>query len=119
MGVLHKCMLDLRNCVLCLPVSGTVVCIALNINMQVLWLGKEDVNVTWEPASSLPQAVVDEFEKGVECTAVQQNSDFYGQKTCTLHIETKTLQSSASKRPRTDRPVIQSNDGWVLLILIN
>ena len=79
--------------------------------MQVLWLGKEDVNVTWEPASSLPQAVV-------ECTAVQQNSDFYGQKTCTLHIETKTLQSSASKRPRTDRPVIQSNEGWVPLIPI-
>ena len=71
--MLHNCMLDLHNCVLCLPVSGTVVWVALNINMQVLTLGKEDVNVTWEPVSSLPQAVV-------ECTAVQQNSDFYGKK---------------------------------------
>ena len=110
--MLHNCMLDLHNYVLCLPVSGTVVWVALNINMQVLWLDKEDVNVTWEPVSSLPQAVV-------ECTAVQQNSDFYGKKTCTLHIETKTLQSSASKRLRTDRPVIQSNEGWVPLIPIN
>ena len=54
-GVLHNCMLDLRNCVLCLPVSGTVVCVALNINMQVLWLGKEDVNVTWEPLHLCPK----------------------------------------------------------------
>ena len=87
-------------------------CVALNTNMQVLWLGKEDVNVTWEPASSLPQAVVDEFEKGVECAAVQQNNDFYGQNTYTSRLR-------PSKRPRTDRPVIQSNEVWVLLIPIN
>ena len=57
--------------------SGTVLCAAMNRNMQALWLVKED---TWEPASSLHQAVVGEFQKGMECAAMQQKNDFYGQK---------------------------------------
>ena len=38
--------------------------------MQVLWLGKPDVAVTWEPVSSLPTAVIAEFEQGIQTEAV-------------------------------------------------
>ena len=38
--------------------------------MQVLWLGKPDIVVTWEPKSSLPTAVIAKFEQGIQTEAV-------------------------------------------------
>lgn len=81
------------------------------IGLQVLWLGKEDVKVTWEPASSLPQAVVSEFSKGVESTAVEQRSEHYGQETYTFLVKTKALDCQTQKKSRIYRPVVMSNDG--------
>ena len=42
------------------------------------WLGKPDVQVTWEPASSLPVAAIQKFEKGLLPKIVQHTSDHYG-----------------------------------------
>ena len=39
---------------------------------------KPDVQVTWEPASSLPVAAIQEFEKGLMPKVVQHTSDHYG-----------------------------------------
>jgi len=47
--------------------------------MQVLWLGKPDFAVTWEPESSLPTAVIAEFEQGIQTEAVQHVADCNGQ----------------------------------------
>ena len=41
---------------------------------QVLWLGMPDLHVTWEPASSLPTEAIEEYEKGIVSTPVQQSS---------------------------------------------
>ena len=83
-----------------------------NFEFQVLWLGKTDVHVTWEPESSLPQAAIDEFVAGAKCETVQQRSNRYGQEACTLLVEQPspvTLQQS--KRSKKDRPLLQSNTG--------
>ena len=34
--------------------------------IQVLWLGRPEIQATWEPAKSLPEGLVREFEAGVE-----------------------------------------------------
>ena len=46
--------------------------------MQVLWLGKPDFAVTWEPESSLPTAIIAEFEQGIQIEAVQHVADCNG-----------------------------------------
>ena len=33
---------------------------------QVLWLGKPELEVTWESAASLPPTIIEEFEEGVQ-----------------------------------------------------
>ena len=58
----------------------------------VVWLGKPDV--AWEPASSLPVAAIQEFEKGLMPKLVQHTSDHYGHGTSTI-----------------DRPVVESSIG--------
>jgi len=47
--------------------------------MHVLWLGKPDIAVTWEPESSSPTAVIAEFEQGIQTEAVQHVADCNGQ----------------------------------------
>ena len=78
----------------------------------MLWLGKPDICVTWEPESSLPQAAIHEFEMDAKCETVQQRSNRYGQETCTLLVEqTPLVTVEQSKRPKKDRPLLQSNSG--------
>ena len=81
--------------------------------MQVLWLGKPDVAVTWEPVSSLPTAVIAEFEQGIQTEAVQHVADCNGQWVSTLGVAYTGDQGDTTKQPRIDRPVIGKTTGWV------
>lgn len=38
----------------------------------MLWVGKPDLEVTWEPVSSLPKAVIEEFENKIVVEAIEQ-----------------------------------------------
>ena len=67
--------------------------------------------MTWEPASSLPVAVIQEFEKGSMPKAVQYSSDCYGHGTSTIIVEESTFESTPSKKIRTDRPVVECSIG--------
>ena len=82
---------------------------------KVLWLGKEDIKVTWEPASSLPETVVSAFNSGEECKAVEQMTQQYGQEACTLSVESNPVDAQFPKKSRRDRPVLESNDGCVCI----
>ena len=77
----------------------------------MLWLGKPDVQVTWEPASSLPVAAIQEFEKGLMPKIVQHTSDHYGHGTSTIAVQEDTCESPPTKKPRPDRPVVESSIG--------
>lgn len=50
-------------------------------------LSNQDLPVTWEPQSSLPQAaIIDEIKMGIKSKAVQQRNNHYRQEigTCSL-----------------------------------
>ena len=82
---------------------------------QVLWLGKPNIEVTWELAESLSTAVIEEFESGVQAEAVSETEAHYGYRMTTLRAVTtetsSTFKQQVSKRPRKERPVVESNTG--------
>ena len=65
--------------------------------------------MTWEPESSLPPAVVEEFECGIQAEVVQHTENSCGQNITTLGVSKS--QGDGSKRPRIDRPVIEKTTG--------
>jgi len=52
--------------------------------LQVLWLGYSEADCTWEPASSLPVAMVTEYEEGVKRDLITDNYTSGGQTLCTM-----------------------------------
>lgn len=84
--------------------------LCLNV-FQVLWLGMPDVHITWEPASSLPAEAIEEYEKGLVSTPLQQSGNHYGHETCTLVVARGTEGSHRVKKSRTERPLAQESGG--------
>lgn len=74
----------------------------------MLWLGKEKCAVTWEPAGNVPDAIIEEFERGtmVEITD-QVTASGLGQEMHTLTVTPKTAPPSPAKL----RPVIKQSEG--------
>ena len=54
--------------------------------VKVLWLGRSEVEVTWEPASSLSSQLIKKFEDGIACELVEATSTSYGRRTSTLAV---------------------------------
>ena len=82
--------------------------------MQVLWLGKPEIEVKWVPATSLPKSLIDEYEDGRRTEGVQYCTDAYGQQTYTLETTCSPQYSGTSnKKPRRERPVVEETKGWV------
>ena len=78
----------------------------------MVWLGKPELQVTWELASSLPQSVIDEFEHNVESEVVTHTDIQYGQKKSFITLSTKPLPDEcATKKLRRDRSVLDANTG--------
>ena len=76
---------------------------------KVLWLGRPEVDVTWEPASTLSANLIKEFEDGIVSEAVEMSNDSYGQHTSTLEVESHGL--SPTKKRKRNRPILESNTG--------
>ena len=62
--------------------------------LKVLWLGRPEVEVTWEPASTLSVKLIKEFEDGIVSEAVETSNDLYGQQTSTLGVESNERSTS-------------------------
>ena len=73
--------------------------------------GKPELEVTWESAASLPPAIIEEFEKGLELQVVTRTDIQYGQEKCVLSVTTNKPDDIALKKPRLERPVINENTG--------
>lgn len=68
---------------------------------QVAWLGRAE-QMTWEPASTLPQALIDEFESGVVSTEAIITDTKFGVVHHTLVVGTSSAtDSSPPKRRKT------------------
>lgn len=79
----------------------------------MLWLGRSEVHVSWEPESSLPQSVVREFETGQKMQTVTNTADSYGLVSCTLVPLASSVGSPITKKARTEeqRVIIDENTG--------
>lgn len=80
-------------------------------------MGKEQCAVTWEPAQNVPNAVIEEFERGsVAVVTDHVTPSGIGQTTHTLTVSPSQSPSTAVPRgPLADRPVIKESEGYVKL----
>ncbi len=66
----------------------------------MLWLGLSENASTWEPESSLPSTLVENFQAGITTEADALTEKLYG---CTSTILTVASQPPAAKRPMIER----------------
>ena len=83
---------------------------------QVLWLGKERCDVTWEPAENVPSAIIEEFERNAMST-VKESIELtgVGQKIHTLTFDVNNSHTSTLQQSRT---VVKESDGLVKYISV-
>lgn len=78
----------------------------------MLWLGKPDVEVTWEPAESLSKEVIEEYEKGIRSEVETKTTIQYGQEKSILAVnKDDILQETTAKKTRVERTVIKNSSG--------
>ena len=80
---------------------------------QVLWLGRPQCYATWEPASSLPHRLVDEFTAGLEAELQVDNVPMYGHISSTVTVAQQSSDSQKSKRQRQERPCHDELEGYI------
>lgn len=75
---------------------------------QVLWLGREQCSMTWEPASNVPTEIIREYEKGMISKVTDTvSSTGIGQTVHTLSV----TASQSCQNSTTVRPVVKESDG--------
>ena len=63
------------------------------------WLGESLSRCTWQQASSLPAALIDDFEKGAELDVVDSTLKTSGQALHTLSVSRKLPQTPSTPLP--------------------
>lgn len=82
--------------------------------MQVAWLGRDRTTATWEPESSLPRILIDEYEAGVVREVHDITHTSCGQTVHTL-ASTTADDEPTPKRPRVvDSQLVSAPTGYVL-----
>ena len=77
--------------------------------LQVLWLGKEECKVTWEPEENVPPSIVKEFKQGLLSFATEEvHSSGLGQ---TMHTLTVSHQHSSAVPSIGRKRLVPENEG--------
>ena len=83
------------------------------MSYKVLWLGMDDCHTSWEQEEVIPTAVLKEFEMQTSVNINEICSDNIGHTLHTLSITAKEkLQPETPKKPKSDRIVLEENDGY-------
>lgn len=78
----------------------------------MVWLGKPDTHSTWELASSLPQSLIEEYEKDIQSEVAIHTDIQYGHRKPIFSVTTTSHHNEpASKKPKHDRPVANQSTG--------
>ena len=72
---------------------------------------------TWEPAISLPQALIQQFEDGVVTETSLQSEAQYGHVSNTLTVAQRKSDSPDPKRMRLERPCHEDLEGYIYVLL--
>lgn len=83
--------------------------------IKVLWLGAPDKETTWEPASSLPLRLIEQFESNIVAEVTTEKEECYGNVSNVITIKKKEeLQQSSTKRAHIERLVPGNIQGYVV-----
>ena len=86
-----------------------------NPHAQVLWLGQAECYSTWEPAVSLPQTLVEQFESGVASEASLKTTQQYGHVSGILTVAQQNPATSDPKRRKLERPCHEDLEGYTYI----
>lgn len=78
----------------------SVVYVAANIQLKVAWFGPEE-KISWEPASSLPQSLIDEFEKGTTDGEILYDSRYHVQCRTVIVPDKDAKEASPAEKKKT------------------
>ena len=91
----------------CVPADSTI---NMPTFFQVAWLGQEE-QMTWEPASTLPQVLINEFESGMVSTGQMITDTKFGVVNHTLVVTTSSATGvSPAKKLKTS--VLHPDPGY-------
>ena len=82
--------------------------------IQVLWLGRPEIQATWKPAKSLPEGLVREFEAGVEAEVTIDKHAIYGHISGTLNVS--HCSEDRRKKVKLERPCHADSEGCVVTL---
>lgn len=78
----------------------------------MVWLGRPVTESTWEPAASLPQNLVDDYEKGIQHDVCQLSSTSGGQTIHAIATSRKGTDDLSPPEPKRVRSIVEtSNSG--------
>ena len=80
----------------------------------MLWLGKEECKVTWEPEQNVPPSVIEEFKLGLSLFATEVVYSFgLGQTMHTLTVSHQHSSTMPSIGRTSCQRVVPENEGYV------
>ena len=80
--------------------------------LQVRRLGRPECETTWEPATALSSAVVDNYEAGLLTETSTECSAMYGHTSTTLVVNS-ALQKPALKKSKKERFCQDDENGYI------
>ena len=80
----------------------------------MLWLGRSNEQVTWEPAAAVDDILISNYENDVVATSVAKSLRQYGSLATTL--VTEVSKQDSKKRSKMERHVTTENKGLIRLI---
>ena len=88
--------------------------------IYVLWVGCPECYATWEPASSLPQDLIENFESGVSVETRVHLEPLYGHISGTITVsEMNITKVPVPKKARKQRQCLKDLEGYVGFLYIH
>ena len=85
-------------------------------HVQVLWLGHPECKATWEPATSLPYELVEDYERGIIREATVDATPLYGHVFNTMSVTRRTddILPRDAKKSKQERLCPDDLEGYVI-----
>ena len=78
---------------------------------KVLWLGMDDCHFTWEHEKDVPTEIIKEYEESATVAVNEVSRQTMGQSSSILNVTSNDWTDPKSKQPKTERIVINEDDG--------
>ena len=78
------------------------------MQFQVLWLGTPQCNATWEPSTSIPKNLIDQYEASSTVNVTVNNTVQYGHNSGAISVTYINAEEPLAKKARHERPSFES-----------